>query len=190
MSNIQENKNKRDEFVKSQKVQLVDLSNVILTERIHIKAKANFTDLIEKFKSNNIKIDKPIMIRQLEDGQYSLVMGYQGYMIAKGLEQQQIPCVIVEAERKQLVNELNIDDGRKPKGTQSFVPIDKVKIPKDFQRTKPREEKLDACRLFVKKYKMLDKPVTIKGKELIDGYIRYLIALEKGYKWIPVRFVS
>lgn len=77
--------------------------------------------------------------------------------------------------------ELELRDG--------LFPLDKIVIPKAF--TPPRREKVQEVIDYYKKYGELDKPVTVRKKDLLltDGYKRYAAAKELGLAEIPVKFV-
>lgn len=63
-------------------------------------------------------------------------------------------------------------------------------IPKSFLKTPPGQKKMDAVRSYVRENGKLDRPVVLAGKELVDNYVRYLVALEFGFDEIPYIPVS
>ena len=73
-----------------------------------------------------------------------------------------------------------------------FINIDTIKIPKAFTDSKPKKNKIEKIRNYCQKNGHIDKPIVIrkngKGSLLVDGYIRYLVAKELGYKTIPFIF--
>lgn len=73
-----------------------------------------------------------------------------------------------------------------------FINVDTIKIPKAFTGSKPKKNKIERIRGYCQKNGCIDKPVIIrengKGSLLVDGYIRYLVAKELGYKTIPFLF--
>ena len=58
-------------------------------------------------------------------------------------------------------------------------------IPKSFDRTQPNVKKLDKVRTYVDKHGELDKPIVLDGNMLTDNYVRYLVALEYGFEYVP-----
>lgn len=64
------------------------------------------------------------------------------------------------------------------------VKLDDIIVPSCFANTKPKKHKLDKVKDYVKKHGRLDKPVTLHGNYLKDGYVRYLVAKELGLKEI------
>lgn len=65
------------------------------------------------------------------------------------------------------------------------IKTDSIIIPKSFQKTPPGQKKMDAVRSYVHENGKLDRPVVLAGKELVDNYIRYLVAVEFGFEEIP-----
>lgn len=70
------------------------------------------------------------------------------------------------------------------------IDIDFIIVPKSFERTQPSTKKMNAVRDYVYVHGKLDRPITLYGCTLIDGYIRYLIAKEFGFRQVPCVFAS
>lgn len=66
-----------------------------------------------------------------------------------------------------------------------FIKLSKVIIPKSFSDSKPQEWKMENVRTYVKEHGELDKPIVLDGSMLVDGYIRYVIAKEFGFREVP-----
>ena len=58
-------------------------------------------------------------------------------------------------------------------------------VPKSFEHSKPNVHKLNKVRTYVDKHGELDKPIVLDGNMLTDNYVRYLIALEYGFDYVP-----
>lgn len=67
----------------------------------------------------------------------------------------------------------------------NMIRISDISIPIEFSNSKPKERKLSKVRAYVEEHGELDKPVVLDNKILTDNYIRYLIAIEKGFEEIP-----
>lgn len=67
----------------------------------------------------------------------------------------------------------------------NLIDIDSIVIPSKFKQSKPSVKKLNQARLYFNRFKCLDKPISLFGNKLVDGYIRYLVAKENGLKQIP-----
>ena len=65
------------------------------------------------------------------------------------------------------------------------IKVNEIVIPKVFSKSTPNPIKVDAIREYVEKLHKVDSPVVLDGKVLVDGYIRYLVAVEKGLDEIP-----
>lgn len=73
------------------------------------------------------------------------------------------------------------------KRVAAVMMLNEIHINKQFQRTPPRQEKLDKVRDFYEKHGKLDKPIKVNAQHyLIDGYTRYLIAKEIGLDFVDV----
>lgn len=85
-----------------------------------------------------------------------------------------------------------------PEGKQSYnlqyIDISKIQLPEKFQNAWLNPEKTAPVRELIQKTGKLDKPLEVKresnGYWLIDGYRRYVIALEIGFHKVPVRLIS
>lgn len=73
-----------------------------------------------------------------------------------------------------------------------FINVSAIKIPMAFLNSKPNNNKVEKIRKYCQENGQIDKPIIIRenksGSLLIDGYIRYIVAKEMGYKTIPFIF--
>jgi len=185
-----ENVLKRNEFVSKQEIKTIKVEDIILTEPIHINAKVNFTKQVERLQKKNITImNSLIIVRLLEDNKYTLVSGYNGYSMAKLLNHEYIPAIIVQESRKGFIKKVGFKSPQLIEGADNFMDTDKILIPKLFLEKNVGREKVDSIINYYKKHKSFDKPVVIKGKRLcIDGYARLFVAKMLNLKRVPVRF--
>ena len=70
----------------------------------------------------------------------------------------------------------------------NYIKLNEVKIPNQFKKNSPNIFKISKVKEYVRKYGNLDKPVTLNGKVLVDGYVRYIVADMMG--WVAVPYVD
>ena len=58
------------------------------------------------------------------------------------------------------------------------IKVSDIIIPEEFKNSQPSEEKMAKVRKYIAEHGNFDKPIVLIGNTLIDGYIRYLIAIE------------
>lgn len=79
---------------------------------------------------------------------------------------------------------------KQPYGTEEVISIEKIEIKKSFKLCNPREWKMQRCRELYLRKGFLDSPITIHNKYiLVDGYTRYLVALELELKEVPIKYL-
>ena len=61
---------------------------------------------------------------------------------------------------------------------QSTIRLEDVIVPKDYADTYPNKQKMDKIRDYVYEHRKLDKPIVVHENVLIDGYARYIVAME------------
>jgi ParB-like chromosome segregation protein Spo0J len=192
MENTNEKKDLRGQYIQGKEIHKIKLSDIILTETIHLTAKCDLTEQIERIRALNLEyFDNPIIIKPIENAQFSLLLGYNRYTIAKALEHEYICAIIEDVSRGKAKRLTGVKDRMEhsPEGTNGFLPIDKIVIPDDFKNTQPKQYKLDACREYYLKNKRFNKPIIIENDvHLVNGYTRYCIAVELGLKYVPVKF--
>lgn len=86
-----------------------------------------------------------------------------------------------------------------PLGTEQYINIDDVIIPKEILYSHPRPQKIKEYIRRFKELGYLDKPITVEQDKsypnspciiLRDGYIRLIIAKKFNFKKVPIRFVD
>lgn len=65
------------------------------------------------------------------------------------------------------------------------IKLSEIVIPGLFRNSIPRKEKIERVRKYIYHYGKVDKPITLNGRFLVDGYIRYLVAMELEMDTIP-----
>ena len=65
------------------------------------------------------------------------------------------------------------------------IKMSDIIIPKSFKHSKPNVHKLNKVREYVDKHGELDKPIVLDGNMLTDNYVRYLVALEYDFDYVP-----
>lgn len=176
-----------NEFISKAQVTNINISDVFLKEIIHKNSTVNFDKEISKAQSKNLtQFDRPIIVKQEDNLQYSLVSGYKKYCIAKALNHEQIPAIIITESRLELKRKTDFINSDFNHVYNSYN-IDDIYIPLEFMASHPSKDKIKNCVKYYKKHKKFDKPIVItKAGLCIDGYIRYLIALRLGVKRVPV----
>lgn len=67
------------------------------------------------------------------------------------------------------------------------IPLSEIKIPKSYFESAPSVDKLTYAREFYETYGFIDQPILLNNNGyLFDGYIRYLVAKERGLEKVPV----
>lgn len=178
----------------------INSSDIKITEPVHLKVyEIDFYSVITKHQ-NKEKIDRSIIVKQTDDGKYTLVMGIKWLTIAKLLNIP-IACIVADkdvtyAKIRQTMGLLGYNFNI-PKDTENVIPIWKILVPRCFIKSEPTPFKMEMCRDYFIKKGRLDKSVTVvpsKKREgffiLKDEYIRYLLLIELGIKNIPIKILK
>lgn len=67
----------------------------------------------------------------------------------------------------------------------NVIKLADIVIPESFEKSQPKQHKLDKVRAYVDQHGKLDKPIVLDGHMLTDNYARYLIALEYCFEEVP-----
>ena len=66
------------------------------------------------------------------------------------------------------------------------INVSEIIIPKEFERTIPRKDKLEKIYKYVKAFGNIDKPIVLKENNVLaDNYARYIVAKELGMTDVP-----
>lgn len=144
----------------------IEVNNIYLTSKVH---KQSSTEDLGK-KENLMAIVHPF-----KDG-YALITGWRDYQIALRDGETKIKALVV-----------NIRRGDFMRNFKKKVKVGTIIVPKAFEAHPPKKEKIDAAVEFYRRWGVFDKPVTLKGNCLTDGYARLIAAQQLGVKHIPVR---
>ena len=79
----------------------IKVSDLVLTEEEHFKGfnQSGFASL------KRYTIKKPIIVRPLDNGKFSLVVGFRDYIIAKILNFETVPAIIADSTRQGIIDE-------------------------------------------------------------------------------------
>lgn len=151
------------------KIKGISMDRIFLREAVHKKGNPNY-------KCRNTKQeDCCVIVRKVSNGDYILVSGWADYMDAKIQGYDKINAIVTSSNRNNFFRKY---------GT-SYISIDLITVPKFFR--KPKEWKVQRVRDRLGEKKKLDKPITLDNECMIkDGYTRYIVANEKGIKYVPV----
>lgn len=100
---------------------------------------------------------------------------------AKQEIQQAVEQVAVAVEEKKR---------QSPVGTEDTVPLQAITVPEEFLQFTPNLQKTQRVIDFVKTNGYLDEPITLDQATLtlVDGYRRYIVAIELNMKEVPVNY--
>lgn len=162
----------------------IPVSEIALTSYVHKKN-------IEKGKTieGELSDDEIIIVQRLLGGRedkakYGLVTGWKALMKAYNTHTDTIKAIVVPYIRKRFMEYLSI----KPVGVINFDVID-ASLRSDWM---PNQFKIDfiSRQIDLLGGHILDTPITIRintnGEvKLVDGYIRYMIAKDRGMTAVP-----
>jgi hypothetical protein len=181
--------NKLNAFKKDKEIVFIETNKILLVEPIHLSSTCDFSKQVERLKTKGINnIDTPIIVRGLEGDKFALVVGFKTFEISKQLEQKLVPAIIVKQNRGSFLKKMGYN--KKTENVDCYLPISKIVVPYKFLNSVPSKEKYEKHKKAIEKNNGLNKSVTLQGNKIVDGYISYLIAKEKGYTSIPVKFVE
>jgi hypothetical protein len=83
----------------------IDLIVVIAHDYLELPEIDIIKTMNKDLQKHTIKKQKPIIIRPLGDGKYSIVMGFKNYLIAKRADFKSIPIIVIDLDRQGLINE-------------------------------------------------------------------------------------
>lgn len=154
------------------------ITKIVLKESIHKKNTPT-----EVFAET----DKPIVVhyidKGIDSGKYRLIIGWREYHSALQHNKDIINVILVpDKNRYVFINRVEF-----PKG---MVELKRLKVSNDFQKSPPKEYKIEKAINFYENNGRFDKPVKIdKNKIILDGYARYIAAQRMGIKCVPVKVV-
>lgn len=163
------------EFKKEYASQAVEL----FLDEIHLTEKTHQSGL---YTPNDKKPEELlIVVRETPDEEFSLICGWADYTEASTRHLNKIRCIVTEDSRAAFMHRYN----------NKYIKTAKIIIPQCFAETIPSAGKVKAKMEYYEKHGRFEKPITIsRNNILVDGYINYLIAREKGIKKLPCRVIE
>ena len=184
----------------------IPLHKIRISEEEHINAlgKINLND--KKTTDRFIKRldDKSCcIVRVTNDGRYELVSGWSVF-VAKGILLYEkygaditadqwlnsnitIKAIVVDVDRKTFRKRML---KRRSRAIKTMLNIAEITILPEFKNTSPSQYKVDRAIQYYAEHGTFDKPVTcLSDHTLINGYSRYVAALELGVNEVPVRII-
>ena len=175
-----------DTFIKMNKCDAISIpvSEIALTSYVHKKNIEKGKTIEGELSDDEIIIVQRLLGEREDKAKYGLVTGWKALMKAYNTHTATIKAIIIPYTRKRFMEYLSA----KPKGVIDFSLIDAP----DRYNTIPNPFKVDFVRRQIDLLggHTLDNPIAIRintnGEvKLVDGYIRYLIAKERGMTAVP-----
>ena len=175
-----------DTFIKMNKCDALSIpvSEIALTSYVHKKNIEKGKTIEGELSDDEIIIVQRLLGEREDKAKYGLVTGWKALMKAYNTHTDTIKAIVVPYTRKRFMEYLSI----KPVGVINFDVID-VSLRSDWM---PNQFKIDFIRRQIDLLggHILDTPITIRintnGEvKLVDGYIRYMIAKDRGMTAVP-----
>jgi hypothetical protein len=194
------NNAKFNKWLEGKQIHTIDSNLIQLTEPIHINAKEiTFKEkYLNKYREQE-SITRTIVVKPCQNG-YSLVSGYRWLMLAKALNKPVNAIIVGEyMNHYKFMDRVGLVEDREfkcPDDTQMIYPIHKIKIPRYFRNSIPSVEKVTKYNNYLVNNGCVDKAIVVKQDKynkskvvLQDSWIRMKLLIEKGEKYIPVKFI-
>ena len=175
-----------DTFIKMNKCDALSIpvSEIALTSYVHKKDIEKGKTIEGELSDDEIIIVQRLLGEREDKAKYGLVTGWKALMKAYNTHTDTIKAIVVPYTRKRFMEYLSI----KPVGVINFDVID-ASLRSDWM---PNQFKIDFIRRQIDLLggHILDTPITIRintnGEvKLVDGYIRYMIAKDRGMTAVP-----
>ena len=155
----------------------IPMSLIVLKESIHKKNTP--TEIFPE-------TDKPIVAHLIGNGKdcdkFRLIIGWKEYHSALQHNKEFINVILVPDKNRYCFI-------RRMEGKQEF-PLKRIFVSRAFLETSPAEEKINRAIEYYKLNNCFDKPVVVdRNNYIVDGYTRYLAAMQLGIKRVPVKVV-
>ncbi len=172
---------------------MVNVKDIVMTEKIHIHGvkRGGF-----KPEEHENCTDLTIVVRPLQNGRYSLVIGWKELLLAQHRGVKSIPCLTTRYYRSVFTqrclgaassNRKNAPVVESLTGSV-MMKLDEIIIPERFKSTPPRREKVQSKIDYYKEHGRMPQPLKLTSeKKLWDGYATYLAAKELNLAKVPVR---
>lgn len=162
------------EYIKNHREEIVTLpmNDIIFTYNVHNKGTVTPTDKPSE--------DLVIVVKKLPKGNYTLVVGWNDYMIARERGLENIKCIVTEDTRTNFLRN-NVKD----------ISVDRIRIPKHFCCRNVNPEKIEQRINDYQRNGKFNTEICIRtDRMLFDGYATYLAAKQIGLKQVPVKCVK
>ena len=175
-----------DTFIKMNKCDalFIPVSEIDLTSYVHKKDIEKGKAIEGELSDEDIIVVQRLLGEREDKAKYGLVTGWKALMKAYNTHTATIKAIIIPYTRKKFMDYLNI----KPVGVINFDVIE-ASLRSDWI---PNQFKIDFIRRQIDLLggHILDTPITIRintnGEvKLVDGYIRYMIAKDRGMTAVP-----
>jgi hypothetical protein len=84
------------QWYKSEDIEYIARKDIVLTEKIHLETKSIMFNGVFKAIAEKQVINKPIVVKKIDNEKYSLVMGMRNYIAAKVFELEKVPVIVVK----------------------------------------------------------------------------------------------
>jgi hypothetical protein len=171
---------------KASKIIEIPLSSILLKEKMHITGDTTtLTVLADKLKNDGIKeLNNVLLVRPNPFGGYYLVTGFKGYILAQKMGVEKVKVIVVWHNRTSHINKV-----KRFKVLPNVLSVEQIVIDYKFKAVQPHPAKIQKAKSFYLSNNRFDKPVKLNiHNMLIDGYARYIAALELGLNEIEVTY--
>ena len=181
-------------YVEKRKVVDIPIKKILLTEQIHtneesIQREKNYS----KAYSNYL-----IVVRKIDNGNYSLVLGWRDFITARNNGEETIPCIVTSMTREAYINLIDkkiakladIANEISQSVTGQFKKVNKIGIRKGYRIKKIAAYKVRREVQYLLNNKSFSGPITLEKptRELCEGYPRYVAAVLMGISVIPIQY--
>lgn len=175
-----------DTFIKMNKCDAISIpvSEIALTSYVHKKDIEKGKTIEGELSGDEIIVVQRLLGEREDKAKYGLVTGWKALMKAYNTHTDKIKAIVVPYTRKKFMDYLSA----RPKGIIDFSLIDEP----ERYNIKPNPFKVDFVRRQIELLggHTLDNPIAIiinnNGKvKLVDGYIRYMVAKDRGMTTVP-----
>jgi len=173
---------------KASKIIEIPFSSILLKEKIHITGDTTtLSVLADKLKNDGIKVlNNVLLVRPNPFGGYYLVTGFKGYILAQKMGIEKVKAIVVWHNRTTHIHKV-----KRFKVIPNVLSVEQIVVDYKFRETQPHPTKIQKAKSFYLANNRFDKPVTLTTHNiLIDGYARFVAALELGLTEIEVTYES
>ena len=153
---------------------MIPLSKIRLVDEIHLKGNP-------AYECRHLpRSELCVIVRKAFDG-YVLVSGWADYMDCIKSGYGKVKAIVTNYTHEHFLRIYG----------DTYLPITELKVPQCMAESTPKPWKLRRVRDRLGAKCKLDKPITIDhNKVILDGYTRYLVALEIGMVYVPIRWLQ